>query len=227
MRETDSIKLNKNNTYSDRPFILGVAGGSGSGKTYFSQILAKELTRIHGENICEIISQDNFYFDQSQKFDHDGGAVNFDHPESIDFKLLAEDLKILKSGQAVEIPTYDFSTHKRTNKKIKVEPKKIIIVDGILIFYSDIVRSLFDDLIYFETSEDLRFSRRMERDVKERGRTPNGVHEQFYRQVKPMHDLYVEPSKAHAKTIVYDVGFFDQILKMYCDKFSKKNESHL
>lgn len=204
--------------HSENPFLLGVAGGSGSGKTFFSEALVKELQKMCGSNICEIVYQDNFYIDQSHRFDCDGGAVNFDHPDSIDFKLLAEHLKKLKSGIATEIPTYDFSTHKRKKETLLIFPKKIIIVEGILIFHSEIVRSLFDDLIFFQTPEELRFERRLERDVKERGRAPAGVREQFYKQVKPMHDLYVEPSKVFADTVVNDVGYFDQILKSYCQK---------
>lgn len=210
MQEIDFIKLSNLN----RPFILGVAGGSGSGKTFFSKALVNEL----GSDTCEIVYQDNFYIDQSHKFDRDGGAVNFDHPDSIDFSLLAEHLETLKNGKSTEIPTYDFATHKRKSEKIKVEPKKLIIVDGILIFHAEKVRSLFDDLVFFETPEALRFERRLQRDVQERGRTKEGVIEQFYKQVKPMHDLYVEPSKKFAKTLVNDIGIFDSILKNYCEK---------
>lgn len=218
MRETDFIRPNSMNP---QPYLLGVAGGSGSGKTFFSQALVRELTSAHGASICELVYQDNFYIDQSHRFDHDGGAVNFDHPDSIDFTLLAECLRRLKDGETVEIPTYDFATHKRRPQTLRVQPKKIIIVDGILIFHSPDVRALFDDLVFFQTPEELRFSRRLERDVKERGRTPEGVHEQFYRQVKPMHDLFVEPSKAYAGTVVHDVGEFDQVLRQYCNKLSK------
>lgn len=198
-----------------------MAGGSGSGKTFFSQALVRELCGTHGDGICELVYQDNFYIDQSHRFDRDGGAVNFDHPDSIDFTLLAACLRRLKNGETVEIPTYDFATHKRRTQTLRVQPKKIIIVDGILIFHSPEVRALFDDLVFFQTPEELRFSRRLERDVKERGRTPEGVHEQFYRQVKPMHDLFVEPSKIYAGTVVHDVGEFDQVLKQFCHKLSK------
>lgn len=219
-RETGFIKPNSQAMHSGKPFLLGVAGGSGSGKTFFSQALVQELQKTCGSNVCEIVYQDNFYIDQSSHFDRDGGAVNFDHPDSIDFKLLAEHLAILKSGEATAIPTYDFTTHKRKKETIRISPKKIIIVDGILIFHSEAVRSLFDDLIFFHTPEELRFQRRLERDVKERGRTPEGVKEQFFKQVKPMHDQYVEPSKIFAQTIVDDIGYFDQVLKKYCQKFS-------
>ena len=193
---TDSTKRNK------KPFILGVAGGSGSGKTYFARDLQKKIGAEH----CTIIYQDNFYIDQSDHFDFDGGSVNFDHPSSIDFHLLAEKIAQLKLGHSTEIPIYDFVTHKRKKETIPTEPKKLIIVDGILIFHAPQVRVLFDDLIYFDTPEELRFQRRLDRDVHERGRTPGGVRNQFLKQVKPMHDDFVEPSKAFAKSIVKDVG---------------------
>ncbi len=199
----------------EMPFILGVAGGSGSGKTYFAQSLQKILS----PESCAIVYQDNFYFDQSQNFDFDGGSVNFDHPSSLDFVLLAEHIAQLKAGVKVEIPIYDFVTHSRKAETIPFEPKPVIIVDGILIFHADPVRVLFDDLIFFDTPEDLRFQRRLERDVKERGREPEGVRTQFLKQVKPMHDQFVEPSKTHARSVVKEIGQFDEILQLYCDKF--------
>ena len=211
MPVTDSTKQSKG------PFILGVAGGSGSGKTYFARAVHQRL----GPEICEIVYQDNFYIDQSHRFDRDGGSVNFDHPSSIDFGLLAEHLAVLKGGQAVEIPIYDFVTHKRRPETLRIEPKPVIIVDGILIFHSEPVRNLFHDLIFFETSEELRFQRRLERDTVERGRTPEGVKAQFFSQVKPMHDQYVSPSKAHARRVVLDNGNFHGIVEEVCCKFGK------
>ncbi len=217
MQETGFIKLSSSNT----PFILGVAGGSGSGKTYFSKALVDKLQIAFGADICEIVYQDNFYIDQSHRFDHDGGSVNFDHPESIDFDLLAVCLKKIKSGEKTAIPTYDFATHKRQSENLQVAPRKIIIVDGILIFHHQAVREIFDDLIFFETPEELRYQRRLERDVKERGRTADGVFQQFHKQVKPMHDLFVEPSKHFASTVVKDVGHFEQVLENYFHKLSQ------
>lgn len=204
MRVTDSIKPNS-------PYIVGVAGGSGSGKTYFATALRERL----GAGLCELIYQDNFYFDQSSRFDYDGGAVNFDHPDSIDFRKLAECLNSLRNARATEIPVYDFTTHSRRNKTVLVQPKPIILVDGILIFHDSDVRECFDDLVFFDTPEDLRFQRRFERDVSERGRTPEGVRSQFFNHVKPMHDQFVEPSKRYAKTVVRDLGEYDQILETY------------
>src|SRR6185369_7734938 len=133
---TDSTKRN------NRAFILGVAGGSGSGKTYFARELQKKL----GAENCDIVYQDNFYIDQSKRFDFDGGSVNFDHPSSIDFILLAEKIAQLKLGHPTEIPIYDFVTHSRKTNTISMSPKRIIIVDGILIFHAPQARVLFDDL---------------------------------------------------------------------------------
>ena len=215
MRVTGSIKQSNSLI---RPFLLGVAGGSGSGKTYFASALLKEL----GPELCEIVYQDNFYIDQSTRFDFDGGSVNFDHPDSIDFESLAEALVILKKGERADIPVYDFVTHKRNVSRLPVQPKPVIIVDGILIFHAPRVREQFNDLIFFDTPEDLRFQRRLDRDVKHRGRTPEGVHNQFYKQVKPMHDEFVEPSKAFAKTVVSEIAGFDKMLSDYCKMVRRK-----
>jgi len=199
----------------DKIKIIGIAGGSGSGKTYF----ARELYKNIGETHCGLIYQDNFYIDQSSRFDFDGGSVNFDHPSALDFDLLAEKLKSLKNGLTTEIPIYDFATHSRQIKTLTQEPKKIILVDGILIFHPEHVRNLFDEMIFFDTPEELRFKRRLDRDVNERGRTPEGVHNQFFKQVKPMHDMFVEPSKDFADYIVKDFGDYHKVLETFTAKF--------
>jgi len=195
-------------------FLLGIAGGSGSGKTYF----ARELQNKLGSDVCEIVYQDNFYIDQSKKFDFDGGSVNFDHPNSIDFDLLAQCLLHLKQGKNTEIPIYDFVTHARKKETISMAVKKIILVDGILIFHAPQTRELFDEKIFFDTPEELRFQRRLRRDVYERGRTAEGVHSQFFKQVKPMHDEFVEPSKVFADFLVKDTGSYDEIFQEYFKK---------
>lgn len=211
MRVIDSIKRSK-------PYILGVAGGSGSGKTYFAQ----DIQRYLGEKVCHLLYQDNFYHDQSKNFDFDGGSVNFDHPDSIDFDLLGEQIAQLKLAMAVDIPIYDFATHSRKKECLHMDPKPIIIVDGILIFNAPQVRKHLDDMVFFDTPEELRFERRLERDVKERGRTPEGVRNQFLKQVKPMHDQFVEPSKRFANTIVRELSEYESILNEYCNKLKKK-----
>lgn len=204
-------------TKPNRPRIVGIAGGSGSGKTYF----AKALLHALGRERCELVSQDSFYIDQSARFDFDGGSVNFDHPDSIDFLLLGQLLAELKKGRAVETPVYDFVSHSRRKETVRVEPRPVILVDGILIFHPLIVRTELDDLVFFDTPEELRFNRRLDRDVHERGRTPDGVRNQFYKQVKPMHDMFVEPSKAFAKTIVHDLIEYKDVLSLYTKRLSE------
>jgi uridine kinase len=199
-----------------KPYIIGVSGGSGSGKTYF----AKELQRLLGDAVCSIIYQDNYYIDQSHRFDGDGGSVNFDHPNSLDFDLLAEGLFHLKNGKSIEVPIYEFATHKRIDKTINCSPRKIILVDGILILDSAVVRAQLDEAIFFDTPEELRYQRRLDRDVKERGRTPEGVKKQFDLQVRPMHDQFVQPSKNHAQTIVCDLGEYSETLNDFLKRLS-------
>lgn len=207
---TGSIRPNK------KCFILGVAGGSGSGKTYFAQSLKDALG-----DAATIVYQDNFYIDQSHKFDHDGGSVNFDHPESLELTLLARCLSELKEGKDTQIPLYDFVTHTRKSECLQVPSTRIIIVDGILIFHPDYLRDQFDEMVFFDTPEELRFERRLARDVVERGRTPEGVRSQFFKQVKPMHDEFVEPSKHHAHTIIKDLGDYQGQFDVYKEKLLK------
>lgn len=188
--------------------LLGIAGGSGSGKT----TLAREIFKYFGENNCCIISQDNYYRDQSHKFDHDGGAVNFDHPDAIDFELLTSQMAQLKNQESIQCPIYDFATHKRKNEVNQIKPKKIVILDGILIFtHSDLI-DLFHHKIFTDCPEHIRFERRLKRDIEERGRTPSGVKIQFEQQVKPMHDEFVQPSASLADLIIQPENF-DQHLK--------------
>lgn len=189
-------------------FILGVSGGSGSGKTYF----ARKLCEILPDNCCSLVYQDNFYIDQSARFDYDGGSVNFDHPESIDFPLLAEKLKILKEGRDCDIPLYDFATHSRLQNTEKVPCHKIILVDGILILHDEKVRQCLDKTVFFDTPKELRYSRRLKRDVEERGRTPEGVKNQFESQVEPMHQQFVAPSRQYADWLCADPMDFGTVL---------------
>lgn len=213
MRVIDFFKQNKGMNMKV-PYIVGVAGGSGSGKTYF----ARELQKILGDEKCSILYQDNYYLDQSHRFDGDGGAVNFDHPESLDFELLAFGLKELKKGGSIEVPLYEFATHTRKVETLTFKARPIILVDGILILDSPVVRAQLDEAIFFDTPEELRFKRRLDRDVAERGRTPEGVKKQFDLQVKPMHNQFVEPSKIFAQTIVKDFGDYKDAIDFFKNK---------
>lgn len=197
-----------------KPIVIGIAGGSGSGKTYFAQALAKYLGPEH----CALVYQDNYYMDLSSRFDFDGGSVNFDHPSSIDFQLLKQHLEHLKLGQSVEVPQYDFKTHKRLEQTTPLLSKKYIIVDGILIFTQKELVPLFDQKVFVDTSEELRFERRLKRDILERGRSAEGVKNQFDKQVKPMHDLFVEPSKACSDYVVNEKINFSYQLFEFIEK---------
>ena len=176
--------------------VLGVAGGSCSGKTTLTHFLKKYF----GDDAA-VLAQDSFYIDQSHKFDRDGGSVNFDHPDSIDFSLMGQCVGYLKESKEVSIPIYDFATHKRSEEVQKVSSKKLVIIDGTLILSQEKVRGQLDLSFFIDAPENVRFQRRLERDTKERGRTEQGVKDQFYKQVKPMHDEWVEPSKTHATHI--------------------------
>ena len=191
MRVTDFITQYKNTS----PIIIGVSGGSCSGKT----TLARKIYESCGPENCLLILQDNYYIDQSHRFDHDGGEVNFDHPSSLDFLLMAAHIKALKSGQSIEIPIYDFVTHTRLEKKIKGTPKKFIVIDGTLILSQDPIRHELHESIFLDIHEELRFERRKRRDTVERGRSLEGVVSQLINHVKPMHDQFVAPSSQHSK----------------------------
>ncbi len=171
--------------------LIGICGGSGSGKT----TLAKNLQQELGPDKVGLLFQDSFYHDQSQCFDHDGGNVNFDHPSSLDFHLMFDLLTSLKKGNDIELPVYDFQTHSRLQEKKTFKHKPIVLVDGILLFSQANITELLDHKIFVDTPEDTRLSRRIERDINERGRTKEGVLDQFYAHVKPMHDKYIEPFK--------------------------------
>jgi len=191
----------------NRPYIIAIAGGSGSGKTTF----ARRLYELLGESEAVCLGQDSYYIDQSQHFDGDGGKVNFDHPDALDFPLLKTHLEMLRRGESIEVPIYDFATHKRIEKTQTIHPHKIIIVDGILLLSIDYLRPLFDRCVFMDTDEELRFERRLKRDVAERGRTGIGVYRQFFKQVKPMHDQFVEPFKKSADLLVTPENFIKEL----------------
>lgn len=190
------------------PIIVGVAGGSCSGKT----TVVKAFHRALGKERCAVLYQDNYYFDRSKEFDFDGGAVNFDHPDAIDFKLIAEHLRELKTKKKVQVPLYDFLTHGRKEEKILFEPKSIIFLDGILIFNDPEVRSFLDLKIFVECDQDIRLARRIQRDAVERGRSEQGIKEQFMRQVAPMHEKYVQASAKYADHSLTQVDV-DEVIK--------------
>lgn len=178
--------------------IIGVAGGSCSGKT----TLIRKTQQLIGDKLSTTLFQDSYYIDQSDKFDRDGGAVNFDHPNAIDFTLLAQHLALLKQGQAIDVPVYDFATHKRQVKTTRLEPKRIVFVDGILILSQPPVVEQLDHSFFVDCDEVTRLDRRLERDTRERGRTRDGILAQFKSQVAPMHREFVQPSQIVAQHVL-------------------------
>ncbi len=193
---------------AQKVLIIGVSGGSGSGKTTFARMLHESITTKLGPSTCAILSQDNYYIDQSARFTGDG-SVNFDHPSAIDFPLLAEHLKQLKDGKTVNVPIYDFVTHTRSQVSNPFSALPVVILDGMLIFSQNVIVPLLDHAIFIDAPEQVRFDRRLTRDVRDRGRTPEGVKIQFESQVKPMHDQFIEPSKARATMVVSSLQRFD------------------
>jgi uridine kinase len=191
----------------EKPFIITISGGSGSGKTTFARRLREHLST---ENSL-VLYQDSYYIDQSDKFDHDGGKINFDHPNSLDFDLMADQINQLKNRKTVEVPFYDFATHSRKEETTTFNPKPFIIIDGILVLTQKNIRDVSDLMIFIDCDEPLRYERRLKRDTEERGRTPDGVKVQFFAQVKPMHDKFVEPSKDFAHILVNSQNFDDKL----------------
>lgn len=194
-----------------KPIVVAISGGSGSGKTTFGKRLQAKL----GSDNCSILAQDSYYRDQSEKFDHDGGSVNFDHPDAIEFSLMGEHLDLLSQLKPIEVPVYDFTSHTRQSLATSFDPSPVILVDGILILSQEVVHSRCDKKIYISCDEQIRFERRLRRDTVERGRTPEGVHSQFYSQVKPMHDQFVEPSQKIADLIIEQHLFDEQVDRVY------------
>ncbi len=188
--------------------IIGIAGGSGSGKTTLARMIQANLT----DQFCGRLPQDAYYLDQSETFDYDGGRVNFDHPESIEFDLLLKHLGALKRGEDIFVPQYDFALHRRRLESTYFPWRPVVILDGILILVEPRLRELMDLSLFVDTHEDLRFQRRLHRDTRERGRTPEGVRDQFFSQVKPMHDLFVEPSRKFASKVISGERSFGPVI---------------
>ena len=173
---------------------IGVYGGTGSGKTTIvSQIVSEFPT-----SEIQVISQDSYYKDTSHLTFDERCALNFDHPDAIDFPLLYQHVNSLKNGENIEQPVYSFETHNRTKETVTVVPKKILIIEGILILNYPKLRSLFDLKIFIDADSDMRMERRVSRDISERGRTPEEVLNRYLNTLKPMHKQIIEPMKVHA-----------------------------
>ena len=198
--------------------MIGIAGGTGSGKSTFTN----RLKEYFGDDVT-VIYHDNYYRRRDDMTYEERTKVNYDHPSALETELLIEHLKMLKEGKSVECPIYDFTQHNRSNQTYTIQPSKIFLIEGILIFSDEQLRDLFDIKIFVEADADERILRRVVRDVKERGRDINNIMEQYLTTVKPMHALYVEPTKTTADIIINsgmnDVAFdvmrtkIEQLLK--------------
>ncbi len=184
------------------PFMIGVAGGSGSGKTTVSSQIRESI----GSERIAYLQHDSYYHDYGDMTAAERARQNYDHPKSLDTPLLIQHLKALQSGESVEMPIYDFNTDSRLAETTTVHPARIVLVEGILIFAEESLRDLLDMRIFVDTDADLRFIRRLRRDVDERGRTLESVVTQYLNTVRPMHLDFVEPSKRYADIIVPQGG---------------------
>ncbi len=184
------------------PIVIGIAGGTGSGKTTVANTI---LQRVGSDRIA-YLPHDAYYRDLTDLPPNQRAQVNFDHPDSLESELMIQHINQLKAWQAVDLPIYDFTTHSRTNITRRIEPQAVIIVEGILIFYERAVRDVFDVKIFVDTDADLRFIRRLDRDITERGRTTQSVIHQYLTTVRPMHLEFVEPSKRYADVIIPEGG---------------------
>lgn len=184
------------------PVVIGIAGGSGSGKTTLAQLILDQI----GKERIAYLPHDAYYRDLQHLPILQRHTINFDHPDSLDTDLLIEHIRQLKALQSIELPIYDFKTHSRTHQTITIAPRPIVMVEGILIFADRVLRDLLDVKIFVDTDSDIRFIRRLERDILERGRTTEMVVHQYLSTVRPMHLEFVEPSKRYADVIVPEGG---------------------
>jgi uridine kinase len=204
------------------PFILGVAGGTGSGKT----TVARSILQAVGQEKITLIEQDSYYRDVDWRSEAELLHHNFDHPSAIDSDLMVSHLHALKAGHAVEVPIYDFVRHRRTPRSRRVEPLPVVLVEGILIFVEPALRELLDFKIYVDTDADIRLIRRLGRDMSERGRSVQDVLRQYLETVRPMHLEFVEPSKRWADVILPEGGENKVALEMVVARVEKLLGGH-
>lgn len=193
-----------------KPLLIGIAGGSGSGKTTISRKVLERLTGVS----AQLFQLDHYYRDLAHLEPAERDKVNFDHPDSLEMDLLAKHIEALADGKAIDRPTYEFASHTRSSKVARLEPTDVIIIDGIFALYSPEIRKHLACSVFVDVSDDVRFIRRLRRDVDERGRTNDGVIKQYLATVKPMHDQYVAPTKYQADLVVQWDNFNERTIDM-------------
>ncbi len=199
--------------------VIGIAGGTGSGKT----TLTEKLKDRFGDNVS-VLYHDNYYKSHSDLPYEERCKLNYDHPEAFDTDLFVRDLEALRRGEVIYGPTYDYTIHDRSERKVEVKPTRVVIVEGILIFENKALRDLMDIKIFVDTDADVRILRRLVRDVNERGRTLDSVVSQYLNTVKPMHEAFVEPSKKYADVIVPMGGHNAVALDMIIERIRRHVE---
>ncbi len=198
------------------PLVIGIGGGSGSGKTTIAQSIVEAI----GHDEVTLIQHDAYYRDQTHLPVEERAKLNYDHPDSMESDLLVAHLRDLVAGKAIERPVYDFTVHNRAAETVRVEPKQAIIVEGILVLSEASLREVMDLKVYVDTDADLRIARRWERDIKDRGRTFDSVRDQYLTTVRPMHLQFVEPSKRYADIVIpegYNLGAVGTVISAIRD----------
>ncbi len=187
--------MNKSN---NKPFVIGVAGGSGSGKS----TVTREVLASIGPELVAVVMQDDYYLDQTHMSPDERYKTNYDHPDAFDWPLMMAHVQALRRGEAIEMPEYDFSLHNRSSKTITVKPAPVIVIEGLFALYDADLRKMMSLKIFVDTAPDVRFIRRLQRDIAERGRSTDSVIKQYLETVRPMHKQFIEPTKRRADVIL-------------------------
>ncbi|MCE3264210.1 MAG: uridine kinase [Pseudoduganella sp.] len=186
------------NNSNNKPFVIGVAGGSGSGKS----TVTREVLKSFGSEVVSVVLQDDYYLDQTHMSPEDRRKVNYDHPEAFDWPLMIEHVQKLRAGEPIEMPVYDFAQDNRTTETITVKPAPVIVIEGLFALYDADLRKQMSLKIFVDTAADVRFIRRLQRDIAERGRSTDSVINQYLETVRPMYKQFIEPTKRHAHVIL-------------------------
>jgi uridine kinase len=187
--------MNKTN---NKPFVIGVAGGSGSGKS----TVTREVLASIGPEMVAVVMQDDYYLDQTHMSPEDRRKTNYDHPDAFDWPLMMQHVQALRRGEAIEMPEYDFSLHNRSSKTITVQPAPVIVIEGLFALFDADLRKMMSLKVFVDTAPDVRFIRRLQRDIAERGRSTDSVITQYLDTVRPMHKQFIEPTKRRADVIL-------------------------
>ncbi len=183
---------------NNKPFVIGVAGGSGSGKS----TVTREVLASIGPEMVAVVMQDDYYLDQTHMSPEDRRKTNYDHPDAFDWPLMMQHVQALRRGEAIEMPEYDFALHNRSSKTIHVKPAPVIVIEGLFALFDADLRKMMSLKVFVDTAPDVRFIRRLQRDIAERGRSTDSVITQYLETVRPMHKQFIEPTKRRADVIL-------------------------